>query len=313
MTLFFRAAPAGNEAFDFAGQGRFTLRLHDGVLDGEAVELGERDDAAVAATAHRQATSLAWRPGQAVAPMRDGKVAPGRAFSVQLDVEARVEERAMSVRDATQWSTPTLIQATNGAAQPMSLQADVLAGSCHVEVTRHLSFGRIRAADLADAVSTRVPSTRNGELRVTCDAPMRLAFRALRDERAGTAAIPTHAGRAELQSRWLGLGKTPAGENIGAYALRWAANASSEQGELHVTRSSDGGRSWSAAGESAAVEHGGEERLGYAAEPAATSGPDAVTTLGVTVDATIYIAPRETLSLNEDVTADGLVTFEIIY
>lgn len=315
MTLFFHAASADSREFLFTQHGRLALRLRDGVLDGETVELAQVDGKG--GTPVQKGASLPWTPGRGLAPVKDGKVAAGRMFTAQMDIEARVEERAMHVPDPTRWSFTGVIEAAAGGAgaeHELSLQADVLAGSCQVNVTRHISFGRIHANDLdAHGASTRVPSNRSGQLRVTCDAPMLLAFRMPRDERAGTAAIPVGAVPRYAESHWFGLGKTPAGESIGAYALRWAVNASSDQGELYVTRSPDGGRSWSPAGGPLLAEHGGIHRIGYAATPDATTGPLPVTTLGVTLDAEIYIAPRHTLSLNEEVEADGLATFEIIY
>jgi hypothetical protein len=313
MTLFFRAASADTREFLFTQQGRLALRLRDGVLDGETVELAQVDGKGDMPV--QRAASLPWMPGRGLAPVKDGKVVSGRVFTAQMDIEARVDERAMHVPDATRWSFTGVIEAAAARAEhELSLQADVLAGSCQVDVTRHISFGRIHANDLdASGASTRVPSNRSGQLRVTCDAPMLLAFRMPRDEREGTAAAPVGAVPRYAESHWFGLGKTPAGESIGAYALHWAVNASSDQGELHATRSPDGGRSWSPAGGPLLAEHGGIQRIGYAATPDATTGPLPVTTLGVTLDAEIYIAPRHTLSLNEEVEADGLATFEIIY
>lgn len=313
MTLFFHAASADSREFLFTQQGRLALRLRDGALDGETVELGQVDGKG-GMPVHKGA-SLPWMPGWGLAPIRDGRVVAGRIFTAQMDIQARVEARAMHVNDTTRWSFTGLIEAAAaGAEHELSLQADVLAGSCQVDVTRHVSFGPIHANELdAHGASTHVPSNRNGQLRVTCDAPMLLAFRMPRDERAGTAAIPVGAVPRYAESHWFGLGKTPAGESIGAYALRWAVNASSDQGELHVTRSPDGGRSWSPGGGPLLAEHGGIQRVGYAATPGATTGPLPVTTLGVTLDAEIYIAPRHTLSLNEEIEADGLATFEIIY
>lgn len=313
MTLFFRAAAADTSEFFFTAQGRFAVRMRDAVLDGEAVELGQVDPTQDALV--RDGVSLPWVPGQGLVPVKHGKVLSGRVFTAQVEIEARVNDRAMTVRDATRWSIHALIEGgATGATQALLLQADVLAGSCHVDVARHISFGRIRSTDLdAAGASTRVSSNQSGQLRVICDAPTPLAFRVARDERSGTAAIPVGAVPRYAESQWFGLGKTDAGQKIGAYALHWRENASSDQGELHATRSLDGGRSWALTGGPTLAEHAGAERIGYAAAPDATTGPFPVTALGVTLDATIYIAPRHTLSLSEEVMADGLATFEIIY
>jgi hypothetical protein len=113
--------------------------------------------------------------------------------------------------------------------------------------------------------------------------------------------------------RLFGLGTTRAGSNIGAYTLRWAATATSDEGELLATRSVDGGRSWTAAVGQSEASHASLDRMGYARALHATGGPAAVTSLDVELDAEIYIAPMHMLSRSEEIEADGLVSFEIIY
>jgi hypothetical protein len=260
-------------------------------------------------------SSLPWQPDQGVAPVKGGQVATGRVFTAQIDVDTRVKAQALRVRDATRWATHGVIDAAAaGSTRELSLQADVLAGSCQVEVTRHLSFGRIRSTDLdAGGASTSLPATQKGQLQVTCDAPMPFTLRVMRDERAGTAAVPVGLGLPYTEDQWMGLGQTPAGENIGAYVLHWGAKATSDRGELHATRSVDGGRTWSLAGGPVVAAHTGTERLGYVVTSDATAGPSPLTALYVTLDGAVYIAPRHLLSLNEEIKADGLVTFEIFY
>ncbi|HVI56831.1 MAG TPA: hypothetical protein VM621_17455 [Luteibacter sp.] len=313
MTVFFRAQPADTKAFRFTGQGRFGLRLRGGVLDGEAVDLGQLErqgDIPI-----RVASSLPWQPDQGIAPVKAGRVATGRVFIAQVDIDATVKAQAMSVRDATRWTILGEIDAVGArVTRELSLQADVLAGRCQVEVTRHLSFGRIRSTDLdPGGASTPLPSTQNGELQVTCDAPMPFALRLMRDERAGTAVVPTGLGLRYTDASWMGLGQTPAGENIGAYVLHWGARATSDRGELHATRSVDGGRTWSQARDPIVAVPTGTERLGYAGTGDAAAGPSPLTALHITLDAKVYLAPRHLLSLNEAIEADGLVTFEIVY
>lgn len=313
MTLRLRAAPADTEAFRFTEQGRVSVHLRGGTLDGEAVELGQVDGQTPTVT--RSGASLPWRPDRGLAPLKGGKIAEGRLFTAQMDVQARVDERAMNVRDATRWSFFGLVEAASAdVAQELSLQANVQPGSCQVDVVRHVSFGRLGSTDLdSHGGSTPVQATQSGQLRVLCDAPTLVAFRVPRDERAGTAAIPRDVGAPYTDTQWFGLGTTPAGESIGAYALRWALHASSDQGELQATRSLDGGRSWTPANGAVLVEHEGAERIGYARSPGAASGPFPIRTLGVTLDAEIYIAPRHRLAIHDEVRADGLATFEIIY
>lgn len=313
MTLRFRAPADDAGEFRFTEQGRLALHLHDGMLDGEAVALGHVDGPARAAI--RTGARAAWLPDQPMAPLKAGSVARGRVFRVQLDLQARVHDSAMNVRDATLWSFDGLIEAVSAdVARALSLQASVQSGSCQVDVVQHVSFGRLHSSDLDNhGQSTHVPAAQAGQLRVVCDAPMLVAFRVPHDERSGTAAVPEDAGLAYNEHQWFGLGRASAGEKIGAYALRWALHASSDQGELQVVRSLDGGRSWTASRGSVLAEHEGVEHIGYARARDATTVPLAVRTLGVTLDAEIYIAPRHTLSFHDEVEADGLATFEIIY
>jgi len=313
MTLRFRAPADDAGEFRFTERGRLSPHLHDGVLDGEAVALGPVDESA--RTAVRNGAGLAWLPDQPLAPLKAGRVAMGRVFRVQLDLQARVNDSAMNGRDATSWSFDGLIEAVSAdVARTLSMQASVQPGSCQVDVVRHVSFGRLHASDLDHhGQSTHVPAAQAGQLRVVCDAPMLVAFRVPHDERSGTAAVPVDAGLAYNEHQWFGLGRTSAGEKIGAYALHWALNASSDQGELQVVRSLDGGRSWTASRGSVPAEHEGVEHIGYARALDATTVPLAVRTLGVTLDAEIYIAPRHTLNFHDEVEADGLATFEIIY
>jgi len=310
MTLRFRAAPADAREFRLAEHARLALHVHDGLLDGQAVELGQGDGQVATAIGKG-----AWLPDQGLAPFKGGHVATGRVFNAQIDLQPRVDNRAWNVGDTRPWSFVGLIEAVAAnVAQELSLQASLQTGSCQVDVMRHVSFGRLRQSDLDDlGRSTRVPATQAGQLRVVCDGPMLVAFRVPHDERAGTAAIPRDAGLPYDDDQWFGLGKTSAGQNIGAYALRWASQASSDQGELQAIRSPDGGRSWTATGGSLLAEHDGAERVGYAGSRDAANGPLPVSTLSVTLDAEIYIAPRHTLSFHDEVEADGLATFEIVY
>jgi hypothetical protein len=142
---------------------------------------------------------------------------------------------------------------------------------------------------------------------------MPFAFRVMRDERAGTAVAPVGQDAGYTDGQLFGLGKSGAGENIGAYVLRWAATATSDRGEVHLTRSPDDGRSWLFSAVPVVASHASAERVAYQEPQSVAAGPAAVKTLEVDLDATLFIAPKHLLSLDEDVRADGLVTFEIIY
>jgi len=313
MAVVFRATPSGADGFRFTDGGRFALQLRDGRLDGVPVELGRVDDEAGVPT--RIGTSLAWAPEKRLAPLKNGQVTVGREFSATIDIAARIEDQALTVGDATRWTTAGTIElATSAVSRELTLRADVQPGRCNVQVARHIAFRRLRSTDLDDrGASTRVPATRSGRLQVVCDGPMPLALRVLRDERAGTAVAPVGLDASYPNAQLFGLGKTPAGQNIGAYVLQWNEIATTDRGELHATRSVDGGRTWAPAHGAFMASHGGMERVGYATVEGATTGPLGAKTLDVTLDATIFVAPKASLSLDEEVRADGLVTFEIVY
>ncbi|PTR27265.1 hypothetical protein C8J98_10943 [Luteibacter sp. OK325] len=313
MTTYFRGMPAGPGRFRFTDDGHFSLRLRDGFLDGVPVEVGQVDRDG--GTPRQTGASQPWIPGQGLSPVKNGATAVGREFSAQIDIETRVDERALTVSDVTRWMVGGAVE-TDGARamRELTLQADVQPGICSVSVLRHVSFGRLRATDLdRQGASTRLPMVRNGELQVRCDAPTPFAFRVTRDERAGTAVAPVALGTSPKNGQLFGLGKTPAGEDIGSYVLHWSAVATSERGGLLATRSVDGGRSWVAMGSAVAADRANAERVGYALAADGATGPTAVKALSVTLDAAIFIAPRHLLSINEEIVADGLVTFEIIY
>lgn len=313
MAVFFRGTPASSDAFRFMDNGVFALRLRDGRLDGEPVELGQVDRAG--GVPSRTGSSVAWIPEHGVVPFKNGEAAIGREFHATIDILAKVDDEALSVNDAVRWATTALVDLEASAvSRELTLQADVQPGRCNVEVARHISFGRLRSTDLnRRGESTRVPATQGGRLHVLCDGPIPVAFRVMRDERAGTAVAPVGLDMTYPDTQLFGLGRTSAGQNIGAYVLQWGMSAMSDDGELHASRSVDGGRSWVPAKDGIVADHAGTQRIGYATVQGTTKGPLAVKALDVTLDATIFIAPKASLPLAEEIRADGLVTFEIIY
>lgn len=313
MAVAFRGVPAEGNEFRFIDKGRFTLRLGNGLLDGTPVDLGlvGRGPGRPTQAGH----SLAWHPDQALAPLTRGEVAWGREFSATIEIAAQIDEGSLIVGDAARWTTTGSVDVVAaGASRGLTLQADIQPGRCNVEVVQHLSFGRLRSTDLdSHGASTRVPATQSGRVRVLCDGPTPLALSVMRDERAGTVVAPAGLDASYPDGQLFGLGKTLAGENIGAYVVQWGASATSDRGELRVTHSIDGSRSWLPAGDVVMADHDIAQRVGYAFPRQATMGPLALKVLDVALDATIFIAPRSSLSLGDEINADGLMTIEIIY
>ena len=313
MTVLFRGVPADEDEYRFSDSGRFALRLRDGRLDGAPVDLGRVDPETGVPT--RSGPSLPWHPSQGLAPLKNGRPAAGREFSANIDIVAQVDDRAFTVADAARWIAPGSVElATMAATRDLTLQADIQPGRCNVEVKRHISFGRLRSTDInRRGTSTRISANQGGRLQVLCDAPMLVAFRITRDERADSAVAPEGLDATYPDARLFGLGKTPAGQNIGAYVLLWSARATSDRGELHATHSIDGGRSWAPANGALIADHDSAARVGYAHAEGTRTGPLAVKALDVALDATIFIAPASSLSIDDEVRADGLITVEIIY
>lgn len=313
MTIFFRGTPAGADGFRFTDNGRFALHLRDAVVDGVPVDLGQVERQG--GVPGRTGASLPWLPDHGLTPVKRGHIVMGREFSAQIEILAQVDERSLTVVDTTRWiATGHIEMATTASSRELTFQAEVQPGRCNVEVVRDVSFGHVRSTELdSHGGSTRVPATRSGQLQVLCDGPVPFAFRITSDERAGTAVAPVGGDVIYPDGQLFGLGKTPAGQNIGAYVLQWRVSATSDRGELRATRSVDGGRSWGAVAKAVMADHAGSERIGYAPAQDAPAGPLAVKALDVTLDATIFVAPRQLLSLNEEIRADGLATIEIIY
>ena len=91
MSLFYRAMAATNQRFHFADRGSYQIRIRDGVLDGQSVELGL---IAGAGQPPAQSTSqLIWRPDHGVVPLLSGVPAQGSTFSAQLELSAWVQEQ----------------------------------------------------------------------------------------------------------------------------------------------------------------------------------------------------------------------------
>jgi len=313
MTVVFRSASAGGDAYRFMDGGRFTLRMRDARLDGQSVDLGLVDrETGVAA---RTGRALPWGPAQGLAPVRNGRAAAGTEFSASIDLVVQVDDSALSAADAARWTaTGSVDVASTDASRELRLQADVQPGRCDVAVLRQISFGRLRSTDLdRRGASTRLVASQRGRLQVICDGPMPFAFRIMRDERAGTAVGPVGLDASYAETQLFGLGKTPAGQNIGAYVLQWSASATSDRGDVSTTRSLDGGRSWTPVNGVVVADRDRAERVGYASIEAARAGPSSLKVLDVALDAILFIAPASSLSLDDEVAADGLMTIEIVY
>lgn len=311
--LAFRADALLGETFGLANKGRYTLLLHDATLDGMSVDLGYVDGTGPAARAAR----LALGPGQRIGPVGSAQRLQGRAFSVQVDVQATFADTALEVRDAETWSAEGTFEASAGVSAALRVEARAVAGSCRGQLSGDIDFGRIVVRDLARDVSTAFEARTSPSLRIECDSPTRFALRVVNDNRHGTAVRPVGQSGAFPDEALFGVGKTAAGENIGSYVLLWGQPGMSAQGRAHATFSMDGGLSWSAAGSAsrtartASYQRG--DRLAYALEYGTIDGPSELRTVTLPLSARLHVAPSKDLSLGEETPIRGSATIEIIY
>lgn len=101
MSVFYRALAANAQYLQFTEHGHYALQVSDGVLDGQAVELGLLPGAGQPPAT--VATALNWRPGHGVVPMVRGTPVQGQHFSLQVSLSAWADVAATHVRDATTW------------------------------------------------------------------------------------------------------------------------------------------------------------------------------------------------------------------
>ncbi|OFS31490.1 hypothetical protein HMPREF3069_29050 [Achromobacter xylosoxidans] len=173
-----------------------------------------------------------------------------------------------------------------------------------------VDYGNIAAATLNQTAATALPS-RAVAFSITCDAPTRVALRAM-DNRA-SSAVPgiiqiVSPGLTEFSAFGLGVG---AGKNIGAFALQLEPGGITLDGSSAITNmaSADGGATWSG-------PFGGYARKDGRIMSWATTGstvPTAFTTMAGTLAVHTVIDKAGNLDLSTDVVLDGLATLELVY
>ncbi|MBV6827099.1 DUF1120 domain-containing protein [Pseudomonas sp. PD9R] len=157
-----------------------------------------------------------------------------------------------------------------------------------------IDVGKIRAKDLNQTTETQIGS-HPIQLTVACDAPIPIALNPI-DNKPGTATNPAY----------FGLGETNALENLGGfYTAILATQADGVMAEPIF--SDDGGTSWSS---TSSVTPG---ELLSVASLADHSTPIEVAMLTLGLEIRPMIARADSLTLTDDVTLDGSVTFEVKY
>jgi len=305
MTLFYRAMAATAERFRFAEHGSYTVRMSDAVLDGQPVDLGLIS--AVGQVPEAVASSLLWRPQQAIVPVRGGVAVQGQSLSAQLELTAWAQEKASQVRDAIVWETTGLIDAiATGRSREITLRASFAPAACNVELSNGglVDFGRLSKNDLNPDRNTRLPS-KGLTLRVGCDAPTQFAL-VMHDNRSGTASVNSEI--------YYGLGLDNRSNKIGLYSLNVdPANASADSfARVYRTDSTTQGVAWSTSS-SNPIPIAQKSYLGFTDSAASTAGPASIQNLTTTVTVDAVIAPTASLDLSTAVHLDGSATIEMLY
>ena len=305
MTLFYRAMAATAERFRFTEHGSYAVRMGDAVLDGQPVDLGLIS--AVGQVPEEAASSLLWRPQQAIVPVRGGVAVQGQSLTAQLELTAWAQKKALQVRDAVVWETTGLFDAVaTGRSREITLRASLVPAACNVELSNGglVDFGRLSINDLNPDKGTRLPP-KDLTLRVGCDAPAQFAL-VMHDNRSGSATVNSEI--------YYGLGLDNRSNKIGLYSLNVdPANASADSfARLYRTDSTTQGVAWSTSS-SNPIPIARKSYLGFTDSAASTAGPASIQNLTTTVTVDAVIAPTANLDLSTAVHLDGSGTIEILY
>ncbi|MEB0044367.1 MULTISPECIES: DUF1120 domain-containing protein [unclassified Pseudomonas] len=305
MSLAYKALAAGHEYFRFTDKGRYDIHVSEGVLDGQAVDLGLLAGRGQAPSA--RASALGWRPDHVIVPLKDGAPAVGSAFSVQLKIRAWAKVEATRVRDAVTWEVAGLFDTADGNARELTLQARFAPAACVPSLSNGgvVDFGRLWAKNLNADQDSALPS-RTLILSIGCDAPTHFALR-MQDNRKGSAT-------GGIDETAYGLGQDNSQNNIGRYFLYFDPFDFSADTlpRLYRTDSTTNGVAWSSASASP-IPIGNNSFLGFTDTQGSQAGPTALQNLSGEVSIRALLAPMNNLDLSNEVLLDGSGTLEIVY
>ncbi|WP_237885309.1 DUF1120 domain-containing protein [Pseudomonas sp. PGPR40] len=155
-----------------------------------------------------------------------------------------------------------------------------------------VDFGQIPAKDLNPTSWTRLPSNVK-KLNVACDAPTAFALHTV-DNRPNTTA------------HWyFGMGLTPAGEKLGYYML-WIQNVVADGDSVRAIVSENQGVSWRHKNYASPKDY-------LSVSSAADTVPLVAENVSMDVEIRSWIARTDGLTLTDDITIDGSMTFEMKY
>lgn len=305
MSLFYRAMAATTQRYRFADRGTYQIRIHDAVLDGQAVELGLIGGVGQAPS--QAESQLIWRPAHGVVPLRAGVPTQGRTFSAQLELTAWVEEHGMQVRDAVTWQASGVFDAVGtGLSRETTLHARFAPAACEPALSNGgvIDFGNLTINDLNATKITHLPP-RSLLLRVGCEAPTAFAL-VMHDNRAGSATVNGE--------HFYGLGTDGRSNGIGFYSVNIdPANSSADSfARLYAIDSSSNGAGWNNASLNP-IPLAKNTYLSFTDNAGRHTGPSMIQNLSTRVTVDAVIAPTHNLDLSNAIDLDGAGTIEIIY
>jgi len=306
MSVFYRALAADAQRLQFTEHGSYAIEVSDGVLDGQAVELGLLQAAAQPPAAIGSAVN--WRPGYGVAPVQGGAVLRGKHLSLQLSLSAWADMAATHVREATTWEVSGTFDAhQSGRYRELTLRAHFAPAACTPQLSNGglVDYGTLLAKDLSATHENPLP-TRPLQFSVGCDAPARFALR-MHDNRDGSATGGT-------DETAYGLDRDNSQNKIGRFYVNIdpADFVADAYGTLYRTDSTSNGAAWSSAS-ARQIPIADNSYMGFTDKAGSTQGPVAIQHLTGILRIKAYLAPLQSLDLRQVVQINGSGTLEIIY
>ncbi|QDG58830.1 DUF1120 domain-containing protein [Pseudomonas sp. NIBRBAC000502773] len=306
MSVFYRALAASAQRLQLTEHGTYALQVSDGVLDGQAVELGLLPAAGQAPAV--VGTALNWRPGHGVAPVQGASVVQGKHFALQVSLSAWADIAATRVREATTWEVSGTFDAHQGSrSRELTLRAHFAPAACTPQLSNGglVDYGTLLAKDLNATNETPLP-TRTLQLSVSCDAATPFALK-MHDNRSGSAT-------GGIDETAYGLDLDASQNKIGRYYLNIdpAEFSADALGTLYRTDSTSGGAAWSSSS-ARQIPIAANSLMGFTDSLGNTRGPVPIQQLAGTVRIKAYLAPTQSLDLRNVVYINGSGTLEIIY
>jgi type 1 fimbria pilin len=205
-----------------------------------------------------------------------------------------------------------LMGALNGALASSSvdlqISGSIIPGGCTPTLNAtHIDHGKIAAQDLnVDQPTSFAARPRETTLLIACQAATLYGLRTI-DNRADSVFESGNL-------TYLGLGRTPAGENIGAHLLRIVPTRSSvDDKPAFVTLGNQDATRWLPAEGNPRSLRGQGYLAGLTNTAGVSTGPIPIKDAVVGLSSSLLIAPASGLTLTDAVTLDGHVTVEVVY